>query len=181
VVKKLLFSGRELDNLELAKLINEAQRSIVEYKLAEYASRGTYSKKELQRKVNNYSKKKFDFVLEQQAMEKAFAKLESELLYDSKSIVTSWINLYISRAKSKNYIRSKLISKGFEKNEIDETLNSSNTQKFDENLKSQLEKKIKILRPKAKNEYDLKQKLIKFALGKGFGYKEVKEILGEMI
>ncbi len=181
VVKNLLFSGRKVDNNELATLIVNAQFGIVEYKLVEYAARGSYSKRELERKVNNYSQKKFEFVLDQQDMEKAFQKLEAALLYNSQSIIKSWINLYISRSKSKNYIRSKLIQKGFDKQEVDEILNTSSTQKFDENLKTLIEKKIETLRPKAKNEYDLKQKLIKFALGKGFGYKEVKELLAEML
>jgi regulatory protein len=181
VVKRMLYSDKEVSVEELAELMVEAQRSIVEYKLAEYATRGLYSRRELSQKVDKYSQKRFGFVFEEDDMNAALKRLEDARLYDENMVVKALINAYTSRKKSRNYILSKLLSKGFGKKLVESFLEESNPQDFTENLKTILERKLPSIEKKAKDKFELKQKLIQFASGKGFQYKDIKTVLDELL
>jgi regulatory protein len=181
VVKKTLYTGLELTNEELALLIVEAQRSIIEYKLVEYATGGLYAKRELAQKANRYAQKRFGFTLDPDEMTAALKKLEELRIYDETYVIKTLINAYTNRSKSQNYIKSKLMTKGFDKKTIEEFMEYTNPNDFKVNLKNLLEKKRDIISPKVKDKFELKQKLIQFAGNKGFQYKDIKEVLEELL
>jgi regulatory protein len=181
VVQNRLYTDLEVTPESLADLMVRAQISIVEYKLAEYAARARYSRQELQRKVNRYSQKRFGFVLDQDAMNTSIEKLKSAYLFDEEAIIKSWVNNLLDRSKSKNFIQSKLIGKGFEKKAVEAALQAVKSEDFDENLKTLLEKKRVSIEGKVKDRFELKQKLIKFAQAKGFQYAAIKNVLNEIL
>lgn len=181
VVKHMLYVDKQYSVEKLAEVVVDAQRSIVEYKLAEYATGGLYSKKELAQKVNKYSQKRFEFIFNEHEMLDALNRLENSRLYDEIFIIKALINTYTARKKSKMYIKNKLLAKGFSKQSIESFLEETKPEEFRENLRSILEKKLPTLTSKTQNTFELRQKLTQFASGKGFQYKDIKDILDQIL
>lgn len=177
VIKHSLYVGKEYDQNEFFQLKEAAIQDILRLKLFEYASKIRYSKKELFRKVNLYAKKRFNLEIDQKQFEESFNKIVESGIYNEKQIINNWIYVYLDRGKGKRYIESKLIFKGFQKDEIAPQLAKINQAQLNNRLKTFLEKKRELLKKKSKDEYDLRNRLIKAAMAKGYDYKDIKELL----
>ena len=182
VIKNGLYKDKEVTVEVLEELKNGAQYSILEYKLMDYVSRGYYSKKELRLKVIRYCQKRFEFTPNDEFFDEIFKKLESLQLYSSLYSAKMLTQNYISRSKGKNYISSKLYSKGFDKSDIEESLSPIKEENLDRNLKGVLQRKLKTLdEKKFKNKFEIKQKLLKFGVGRGFSYGQAKKAVDEIL
>lgn len=178
VIDNRLFKDKELDQNELEILKSDAQYSIVEMKMFEYASRGLYSQKELIQKTTKYCRNKFDFTPQDEFFKKVIAKLERLKVFNTKNSIRYLTQKYISQSKGKTFIFSKLISKGFDKSEIQEELNNLDIVNLEDKLEDLINKKFETLKKNQNlNKYELKQKVIKFALSRGYSYSEIKEKL----
>jgi regulatory protein len=176
-----LYKDLELNEQEFEALKKRAQYSIIEFKLFEYAMRGRNSEFELKTKVSQYCMRRFDFKPDDDFLNTAIEKAKKIRLYNSNTVINNLAQLYLSKSKSKRFIYSKLISKRFNKEEIVEAIESLNEDKLDENLKKILGRKYDSLSRTESDRYKLKQKLIQFALGRGYPYKEIKEVVGEIM
>lgn len=99
---------------------------------------------------------------------------------------TEWYATYklSSGTQGHNKIKSELLAKGVSLKIITSVLakhseDPTNMTEQTEKLKSFAQKLLKTA--KAKNEYDLKQKVTNRLLGRGFTYSEVKTVLKELI
>ncbi len=181
IVKNTIYVGKHVEFDEMEDLKIRAQKSILEYKVTEYASRNRYSPRELERKINIYAQKRYKTQIDHGSFLEILGKLQTSLLYDEKSIVQNWISNYLSRKKSRRYITSQLMGKGFNRQFIVEGLSQIRESTVEKNLRTLLERKKESIKLKTDNKYELRQKLIKFSLSKGFTYKETNEVLGEIL
>ena len=174
VIENQLHIGQILNDENLEKLRRLAYESIIKQKLVEYVYSGNYSKKELFRKINNYSKRRYNLEPESEIFEKKFKELIESRIYVEKTIISNLINLYLSKSKGKNFIIQKLIQKGFAKQDFGEILGEFDNKSLNKKLKGYIEKKFESVKNRAKDKYDLKQKLTTAAMSRGFDYKEIK-------
>jgi regulatory protein len=182
VVDHRLFRDLELSETEFEEIKRKAQYSIVQYKLFEYASRLSHSPRELTQKVEKYCQKRFEFSPDEEFFKQAFKRLDELHLYDIKVVINILTQRYIARSKGKNYIYSKLLSKGFAKADFDEALKSLDSKKLDEKLERLLEKKYNALSKKEfKDKFALKQKLYQFGMSKGYGFAEIKSVVEKLV
>jgi SOS response regulatory protein OraA/RecX len=182
VVDNMLFREREISEEEFIELREKALQSIIEFKLIEYATKNRYSLSELRRKVNTYSLKKFKIPVSDNIFDTGVEKLKRAYLYDNDRIIRNWIEVYISRSKSLNHIKNKLIQKGFLKEDIQNILSTyESSETIKDNLRNLLEKKFNSLKQKDLPLFELKQKLTHFAISKGFPYQKIKEFIQEML
>lgn len=181
VIENRLYKDLELSSEELDILKSSAQYSIVELKMFEYATRGLYSKKELKQKTTKYCQKRFSFIPNDEFFEKVIKKLERLRIYNSKVSIKYLTQKYIAQSKGKRFIFSKLLSKGFEKEEIEEELESIKTGNIEDKLQKLLEKKLKTLLKSHKgNDFALQQKLYKFGISRGYAYGEIKDVVDSL-
>ena len=180
VLKEGLFIGMEVEKEQLQQLKEAAAKTILEQKLTEYAFRNKYSEKELRQKLKTYSMKKFGFELNQKDFEAKLKDLEKSNIYNPQNIISNFINLYIEKKKGQRFIQSKLFSKGFDKELIQKLLEEKDTRNYLDPLKEFLQKKKPSLEKKAKDKYDLRQRLIKAAMGRGFDYSLIKSVVDEI-
>lgn len=183
VVSNELHRDQELSREEFEILRGDAQYSIVEFKLFEYAARKANSPRELRDKVNRYCKKRFGFRPEETFFIKAFKKLDRIHLYSSKDAARNLTRKYIDFSKSRKFIFSKLVSKGFDKQEVLGVLDEEIKEDVvEDNLRRLLERKFNSLnKDKFKNDFELKQKLFQFGASKGFDFKVIKTIVDELV
>lgn len=182
VVDNRLYKDLELDEKEVEALRKSAQYSVVEFKLFEYAMRGRYSERELRRKVTRYCFNKFEFKPEEDFFQKAIGKAIRLHLFDPLQSVRNLTQLYLGRAKSKSYIRSQLLSKGFSKSDIESIVDAVDVVRLQNNLKIILEKKYNsLIRNDKLDSYTLKQKLIQYGASKGYPFKDVKDTVLEIL
>jgi SOS response regulatory protein OraA/RecX len=181
VIENQLHVDKDLNDEELDRLKSLAYQSILKQKLLEYITSGNYSKKELFRKVNNYSKRRYNLEPSQELFDKKFKEVVDSKIYNENTIIQSLINLYLAKSKGRNFIVQKLIQKGFSKQQFEEILGSFDNEDLNKKLKGFLEKKLPSLQKKAKDKYDLKSKLIKSAMDRGFDYREIKSEVEQIL
>ncbi len=177
VIDNILFKGKQLTSEEIDDLKYRAGISILKIKLIEYITGRALSPKELYRKISLYAQRKFGLEIDQDVFKKQLDEAINSRLYDQVRVINNLVTLYISRKKGKGYINSKLNQKGFDKLLIEEALSMVSGKDFDENLKAFLEKKRDTLSNRVKDKYDLKQRLIKAGLGRGYSYSQIIGIL----
>lgn len=175
VVNERLFVDKQIDSSEdLFLLKQRAIRSIAKHKLEEYASRAIYSKSELRVKLNRYLEKKFNVTIDTKEFDNFFKHLLNLHLFDESRIISNHINILTNRKKGRGFIKSKLSYKGFTKEEVENQLNLKDQNNYEDQLKSFISHKIKLLKPKSKSIFDLKQKVIKSALSRVMSIEVLK-------
>lgn len=180
MIREVLFVGLEIEKDKLQQLKESAAKTILQMKLTEYSFRMRYSARELKQKLKIYSMKKFGFELSQKDFDAKLAELEKTGFYNEENIIKNFIESYIQKKKGKRFIQSKLIGKGFDKEKIEKLLNSKDDEELTEQLKIFLEKKKESISKKAKDRYDLRQKLVKAAMGRGYDYGIIKKVIDEI-
>lgn len=180
VLENQLHVGFEISEEKRESLKKQAYESILKQKLIEYMMSGYYSRKELFRKINTYSKRRYNLESSEEVFKKKFEEIKKSRIYDEDIIILNLISLYLSKSKGRNFIVSKLLQKGFDKEKILEKIGKFEDKDLNLKLKSFLEKKFDSLERKSKDIYDLRQRLTKAAMSRGFDYKEIKGVVDNL-
>ncbi len=144
------------------------------YYLSKYSSSKKNLEYILKKKIRRLTEDKSNRFKLYQEVQSIIKKLEQLKLLNDKTFTESKINSLLSQAKSKNYIKQYLISKGIESKLADEQIYMYY------NKNKNLEKEIAFKFAKKKNlldsNKDYEKKLSKMARA-GFSYEIIKEIL----
>ena len=138
-------------------------------RLANYCSRG-------EKCIFDIKKKMTQWELSESDQKQALIYLQKENFLNEKRFCKAFVN-----DKSKynqwgaNKIKQALRQKNISETLIREFLSSIDSEENKERLQSLLIKKRKLI--KGENEYEIKQKLLRFALGRGYDLEEVQREL----
>jgi regulatory protein len=172
-----LYIGRLIEKDEYEELFQASQKSILKLKLMEYAIRGKYSPRELTTKLQTYALKKYKSKLDPEFVPRELETLRQQHLYSENSSINNLVQHYVFKSKGRQYILSKLMSKGFNKHDIEKLLLNVQGEDFDKNLLRLLEKKKAGL--KETEPFKIKQKLIQYGIGRGYSFSDIQRILRE--
>lgn len=140
-------------------------------RIAAYCSRGERCKQDIRKKLSAWELTDAD-------IEKIIRYLEKEKFLDEHRYANAFVN-----DKSKyshwgvNKIKYSLKTKGIPDTIINESLGTINNSENRERLKQLIDNKKKTI--KGADEYEIKNKLIRFALGRGYSYDEITKAMNE--
>ncbi|GHU72966.1 hypothetical protein FACS189413_16800 [Bacteroidia bacterium] len=141
------------------------------HQLATYCSRTEHCSFDLRQKMTNWEINPSD-------QEKIIQRLQKEGFLSNERFCNAFVkdksrfNKWGSRK-----IRYELMKKQIPQNLIQEALQLIDSQESTEQLKQLLEQKRKTV--KGANDYEINQKLIRFAVGRGFDVEAISRILGQ--
>ena len=138
-------------------------------RLANYCSRSERCIQDVRRKLDALEIAKED-------QEKIIRRLQQEKFLDERRYCKAFVNdkskyAHWGALKIKYALKKKQISDDL----IREALENINPEESQEQLRQLIEQKRKSV--KGKNEWEIRQKLMRFAVGRGFSLEEVEEIL----
>jgi regulatory protein len=140
------------------------------HQLATYCSRAEHCSSDLRQKMTNWEISLSD-------QEKIIQRLQKESFLSDERYCNAFVKDKSRYNKwGARKIRYELMKKQIPQDVIQEALQSIDSQENNEQLKQLLEQKRKTL--KGANDYEINQKLIRFAVGRGFGIEEVSRVLG---
>lgn len=142
-------------------------------KIAAYCSKAERAESDVRRKLSMWE-------LDAESVEQIIARLKKEnylneerfcrCFIKDKLLLNKWGKVKIVFELRKKQITEQSISRCFEEFETDD---------FEELLLSVLKSKLRTV--KAKNDYDKKNKLIRFALGRGYSYEQIQRCLPKIL
>lgn len=174
-IKSGFSAGCEISSEQLEQIQYEAQRTKIKQRAAYYVSLRPYSKVELERKL----KQKFR---EHELIREAIQRLDELNLLDDKAVTEFVTELLIRKRQGVNRIKAKLQEKGISRGLIDESVERTNTELKDdyrESLKTEFLKKLTILKKRGTEDAELKTKLIRYLLSRGYLYPEIRECIND--
>ena len=138
-------------------------------RLANYCSRSERCIQDVRRKLDVWEIAKEDQV-------KIIKRLQQEKFLDERRYCKAFVNDKTKYArwglfKIKYALKKKQISDEL----IRESLEHIDTEESREQLRRLIEQKRKSV--KGENEFEIRQKLIRFAMGRGFSYEEIENVL----
>ncbi|MDO4779590.1 MAG: regulatory protein RecX [Bacteroides sp.] len=141
-------------------------------RLAAFCATRERCKQEVEKKLQGWE-------LSQETAKRIVQWLEKENFLDEQRYCKAYVNDKYKIAKwGKRKIEYNLRNKGINPAMISEHLAKVDTDSYNEKLSYLLEQKKKTV--KAKNEYDLRQKLIRFAAGRGYDFADIANCLRKM-
>ncbi len=137
--------------------------------LAAHCSVAERCKEDLYRKMERWE-------LEEQEKDKIIAFLVKENFLNEDRYARAYVNDKYKFAKwGKKKIVQGMLMKGVERESMQEGLNAIEYDVYLDNLKDILTAKQRTV--KAKDEYDMKSKMIRFAMGRGFDYSDIIKVM----
>ncbi|MEI6887248.1 MAG: RecX family transcriptional regulator [bacterium] len=173
VLENNLFKGKDITSKQIDELSNKSEFDILKSKLLEYIYSKPYSKRELQSKLDTYSRKKYKNKLDKNKFEEIFEYISSKGYYNPLTNISKWVTHYLDKKKGSRYIEQKLAEKGYDQKQIKESIKSlTNIDNSHEVIMNLLSKKIGNI---TEINQKLKIKVIRYLLAQGFSYDTVKE------
>ncbi|EGJ70820.1 Regulatory protein recX [Bacteroides coprosuis DSM 18011] len=140
--------------------------------VASYCSIAERCKSDIEKKLSMWE-------LDKEDLNSIFEYLEKENFLNESRYASAYVNDKYRFAKwGKKKIAQSLYLKGLDNNMIQESLRTIDKDVYINNLKSILEVKKRSV--KAKNSFELNQKLARFALGRGFEYDDIMHVLPDL-
>lgn len=134
-------------------------------KMASYCATAERCTEDIYRKLEPWE-------LTESDKDKVIDYLKKERFLDESRFAKAYANDKYKFSKwGKRKIMQNMLMKGVEEEAIKESLSYIDNEVYMENLGELLQAKKKTT--KAQNEYDLKNKLIRFALGRGYDYADI--------
>lgn len=142
------------------------------YKIAAYCSKAERSEYDVKRKLQNWE-------LEDDSVSRIILRLTKENFLNEDRYCRAYVKDKITfsrwgKAKIVFELKKKYISEAIIQSAFDELENHV----FDEPLMKVLSTKIKSI--KGKDEYEKQTKLIRFALGRGYTFEQIKRCLSKL-
>jgi len=141
------------------------------------------SEKEIRDFLTKKSKNKFlqlTSLSSKEYIENIIQRLKKENLINDNEFADTWIEQRLNfNPKGKNVLRLELLQKGIDGQLVEEKINTISSQNFEKAAKEILRRKIKLYSHFKKRE--LKDKLIKHLLRRGFDYQSIKVLVDEFL
>lgn len=142
-------------------------------KVAAYCSKAERSEFDVKRKLQTWE-------LENSIIQSIIKRLKQEKFLDEQRFCRAFIkDKLIFNKWGRTKIIYELKKKQVPSNIIDISFSEFDTDQFDEQLTSLLRNKEKSI--KAQNAYEKRNKLIRFALGRGFSFEQIQKVLETML
>lgn len=164
---------KEFDENTFQSFKRDSELGILHQKCLDILYRKKVNRSQLKRKIDIW-KRKVSLEFEDNIWSAELQRLEDlQLLNEGEMIITD-IQKYLNKGKGKNYIKNKLLEKGYNRSDI--TLSLSEIEEDLEIIQQLLEKKYDSL----KEKYDKrksKEHLFRFGLSRGYDPKKVTDAI----
>lgn len=148
------------------------ETSVALNRLAAYCSTAERCRQDVQKRMDRWE-------LEPEQCDEIFEFLVKENFLNEARYASAFTNDKYKFAKwGKRKIAQSLHFKGIDKECTSQALDNIDSELYLSNLKSIL--KVKKGSIKAKNSYDEHAKLVRFAMGRGFDYDDIKRVLPDL-
>jgi len=142
------------------------------HRLAAYCSRA-------ERCIFDVRKKMYEWEIPSEQQNQIIKKLQKEKFLDEERYCKAFVNDKTKYNRWGIYkIRFELKRKQIPENMINDALKNLDPEENQERIKSLIEQKIKSV--KGKNEWEIRQKLLRFAASRGFAQEDIEKILEEI-
>ena len=139
-------------------------------RLMALCSRGEHCKQELREKMSRW---KLDNVVQERIIE----RLEADGFINEERFCRAFVNDKIEfNHWGQRKIEQALYQKRIDKRTINATLNAVNNERYIQQLTPLIKNRIRQL-PTDMPEYEQRQRLIRFAIGRGFSFEVIKAVL----